>query len=46
MVTPKQRLQGLETWADSVMCAIRKLHGDNQTAQAVLGRIRWIGRTL
>ena len=32
MVTPEQRLQGLETWADTVMSAIRALHEDNQAA--------------
>ena len=32
MVTPEQRLQGLETWADTVMGAIRALHEDNQAA--------------
>ncbi len=32
MVTPEQRLQSLETWADTVMSAIRALHEDNQAA--------------
>ena len=32
MVTPEQRLQSLETWADAVMGAIRALHEDNQAA--------------
>ena len=32
MVTPEQRLQSLETWADTVMGAIRALHEDNQAA--------------
>ena len=32
MVTPEQRLQGLETWADTVMSAIRAPHEDNQAA--------------
>ena len=32
MVTPEQRLHGLETWADTVMSAIRALHEDNQAA--------------
>ena len=32
IVTPEQRLQGLETWADTVMSAIRALHEDNQAA--------------
>ena len=32
MVTPEQRLQGLETWADTVMSTIRALHEDNQAA--------------
>ena len=32
MVTPEQRLQSLETWTDTVMGAIRRLHEDNQVA--------------
>ena len=47
MVTLEQRLQSLETWADNVTAAIRKLHEDNQSAQrAILDLIGEVTRLL